>query len=95
MEERGSLDWIDIERLGGLAGFGTGGHLRSRGRVALTSLSPSDRGRIKRLFASGGDDGHVGGDQFRYRLTLAGKTVEVGGDDLPRLLLESLRDELI
>jgi hypothetical protein len=43
------LDRLQIERLGGLAGFG-GPHLKSRGELALSALSPAERAEIEELF---------------------------------------------
>src|SRR5258707_2735173 len=43
-----SVDRLQIERIGGLAGFG-GPHLKSRGEVALSDLAPADRQAVEDL----------------------------------------------
>jgi hypothetical protein len=45
-----SLDRLQIERIGGLAGFG-GPHLKSRGELALSALSSADRQAVEDLFS--------------------------------------------
>src|SRR5258708_38937745 len=43
---------LEVERLGGFAGFG-GGALRSRGSCDAAELSPGDRAAVERFFAAG------------------------------------------
>jgi hypothetical protein len=92
-------DRVDIERLGGFAGFG-GGHLRSRGSAHGRDLTPAVRSEVASLL-----DGKTGqplalpgaADGFRYRLTLAstGKSVEVPESAVPPTLRDKVRDELV
>ncbi len=92
-------DRVDIERLGGFAGFG-GGHLRSRGSAQGRELAPAVRAQVASLL-----EGHApraaavpgAADGFRYRLTLAssGKSVEVPEADVPAELRDKVRDELV
>ena len=94
------MERLQIERVGGLAGFG-GPHLKSRGEVAISDLSPADRQAVERLFA----DPHGAQpadprerDAFRYRLTrqtpAGAQTVEVPGNAVPAALRDSVRDVL-
>jgi len=91
---------LQIERIGGIAGFG-GPHLKSRGEVALSDLSSADRQAVERLFADpqGAQPAHPGeADAFRYRLTrqtpAGAQTVEVPGNAVPAALRDSVRDVL-
>jgi hypothetical protein len=95
-----SVDRLQVERIGGLAGFG-GPHLKGRGELALSDLSPADRHAIEALF----NDPHKvvpvhpgEADAFRYRvtrLTVAGsQTIEVPGNAVPAALRDSVRDVL-
>ena len=48
-------DEVEIERLGGLAGFGSPrSRLRSTGKVALDKLSRAERDMLEALFDGGG-----------------------------------------
>jgi hypothetical protein len=44
-----NMDRLHIERVGGLAGFG-GPHLKSRGELELSDLSPADKQAVEGLF---------------------------------------------
>lgn len=94
---------IDVERLGGLAGFGTpGSHLVSRGQIDLVELSSADRDAIENLFTD-----HARGkrravqmpDSFRYRISRerGGRTqvIEVAESEVPAVVVACVRDELI
>jgi hypothetical protein len=94
------MDRLQIEKLGGLAGFG-GPHLKSRGEVALSDLSPADRETVEGLFKNpdkiapaprGEADAH------RYKLSRQTATgpveVEVPGHAVPSVLRDSVRDVL-
>lgn len=90
---------VDVERLGGLAGFGgPGSHLRSRGSVDSSQLSQSDRAAVEALFAS---PPKAGGppDGFVYRLTRSTpkgpQSVEVADQHLPEAVKASVKDELV
>ena len=95
-----SVDRLEIERIGGFAGFG-GPHLKSRGELALSDLSPADRQVVEDLFR----DPHKArpayrgeADMFSYRITrqtAKGKqTIEVPSDSVPAALRDSVRDFL-
>lgn len=91
-------DRVDIERLGGFAGFG-GGHLRSRGSAEGHELAPAVRAKVASLLdGTAAKPAAVPGaaDGFRYRLTLAssGKSVEVPESAVPAELRDKVHDEL-
>jgi hypothetical protein len=101
LREKGeSVDRLQIEKIGGLAGFG-GTHLKSRGELAVSDLSPADNQVIEDLFKDPQKavPAHPGeADAFRYRITrqtAAGtQTIEVPGSAVPAALRESVRDVL-
>lgn len=91
---------IEVERLGGFAGFGgPGAHLRSRGHVELAKLSDGDRRAVDALFHARSAAPATGADAFRYRLTrsVAGRaeSVEAAADAVPAALRDCVRDELV
>jgi hypothetical protein len=95
-----NVDRLQIERLGGFAGFG-GPHLKSRGELALSDLSPADRQAIEDLFRDPqkAKPTHPGeADAFRYRITrqtAAGtQTIEVPGNAVPAAVRDSVKDSL-
>jgi hypothetical protein len=93
-------DRLDVERLGGLAGFG-GGHLRSVGKVWGHQLTAGERQRMADLMSPvSPTQGHATPavtDGFRYRLTLAGQagSVEVAEAALPAVVRDCVQDELL
>ena len=94
------MDDLEIERIGGLAGMGLpGSRLRSRGRLALSSLSAADRQAVDALFEAPAPPPDNMRDGFRYRLTrrtAAGvQTVEMPESAIPAAVSGSIRDELI
>ena len=91
---------LEIERIGGLAGFG-GPHLKSRGEVAVSDLSPADRQTVDDLFNHPEkvvQEPRGAGDVFRYRImrhTAAGaQTIEVPENAVPAALRDSVKDVL-
>ena len=94
-----SVDRLQIEKVGG-HGFGNPlSHLKSRGEVALSDLSPADRQTVEGLFknpekAVGPPPGAA--DFFSYcitRQTAAGpQTIKVHEDAVPAALRDSVRD---
>jgi hypothetical protein len=95
-----SVDRLQIERVGGFAGFG-GPHLKSRGELALLDLSPSDRQAVEDLFRDPqkARSAHRGeADMFSYRITRqtaeGTEMIEVPGDAVPAALRDSVRDVL-
>lgn len=92
------MDKLEVERVGGLAGFG-GPHLRSRGVLDLESLSPADQAAVERLFAAGGAPPPPGAaDMVTYRIsreTAAGRrTIEVAEDAAPAAVAACVQDTL-
>jgi len=98
MTEAGAI--LEVERLGGLAGFGAGGsRIRSRGRCDLSTLPQQDRTIIDGLFGMPHQGTTAGGDRFGIRLTRrtsAGAQMAVVPEAaVPLRVLACLRDELI
>lgn len=97
----GSDGKIEIERLGGFAGFGqTGSHLRSRGELRSDQLSSSERKAVDAIFdQAASTPAAARPDAFRYRLTRQGpagaQTVEVAEEQVPATLQRCIKDELI
>jgi hypothetical protein len=94
------MDRIEVERLGGFAGFGQpGSHLRSRGEIALAQLSAADRDAVAALFAKPPARSAPVPDGFRYRLTRhvgnASQAIEVAEQQVPQALRECVKDELV
>jgi hypothetical protein len=92
---------IQVERLGGLAGFGgLRSRLRSRGTLRSDELSAQDRQILEQLFRA--PDLHPPSqerDGFRYRLTRptpAGpQSIEVPEGQVPESLRRCVRDEIL
>jgi hypothetical protein len=95
------MDRLQIEKVGGLAGFG-GPHLKSRGEVSLSGLSPTDKQAVESLFSNKQKTARAptgAADMHRYRITRqtdAGgeETVEVPEDAVPAALKDSVTDTL-
>jgi hypothetical protein len=92
---------LQVERIGGLAGFGAGAsHLRSRGQVEVGTLSSQEREAIEALFQSGPKtkDSKIR-DGFRYRIsrtTPSGtETVEAAESAVPPAIARCVKDELV
>ena len=91
---------VDVERLGGLAGFGgPGSRLQSRGTVDMSALSESDRTAIDNLFARGTPAQHPTPDSYTYRLTRdtdgGRETVEVAERDVPQAIRTAVKDRIV
>jgi len=92
-------DRVTIERVGGFAGFGLpGSHLKSRGELSASELSPADLQALDALFKA---DAHVGEsmpDAFRYRITRKigahEQTIEVPEDSVPASIRNCVTDTL-
>lgn len=97
--KRAGGDTVDIERIGGFAGFGgPAARIRSRGSLPLSALSHGDRAALERLMAGKGP-ARPTPDEFLYRITRqtgAGTTtVEVAESQVPAALRACVRDELL
>jgi hypothetical protein len=94
-----SVDRLKIERVGGLAGFGLpGSHLKSRGDIAVSDLSPADRRAVDDLFEAKAIPAPGMPDAFRYRITRqtpnGPQAIEVPEDHVPMSLRNRVKDEL-
>ena len=98
-------DIVEIERLGGLAGFGgPAGRLRSVGRLDLAQLGPTERQAVEALLSgSAAAPAAAVPDGFRYRLTRAPgspagtgqASVEVPESAVPDVVRDAVHDELV
>ena len=95
------MQFLLVERLGGLAGFGgSGARLRSRGRIDLAVLTTEERDSVEALFALGEPaDPGARRDAFRYRITRrtprGEESVEAGEHLLPLRVCACVRDEFV
>jgi len=92
-------DLVTIERVGGFAGFGLpGSHLKSRGELSTSELSPADLQALDALFEADPPAGESMPDAFRYRITRKigtnEKTIEVPEHIVPASLKNSVKDTL-
>lgn len=92
---------LQIERTGGLAGFGMqGSHLRSHGEIDTDKLSRQNKKVVDELFKSKKTNSdNLTRDGFTYRITKTtaqGKeTIEVAEADMPAVLTACVKDELM
>jgi len=91
-------DHLEIERLGGLAGFGgPNARVRSRGHVQVSTLTHDDQRILETLF-SNPRVGSPQPDEFRYKLTRrtdkGSQTVEVPESAVPLAVRSAVKDEL-
>jgi hypothetical protein len=92
---------LQVERIGGLAGFGgVGAHVRSLGRLETDTLSPEEQRAVEDLFKSKGKaKASQIRDGFRYRIsrTSSGRTetVEAPEGAVPKSLAQCVKDELV
>jgi len=93
---------LKIERIGGLAGFGSpGSRLRSIGEQAISALSAADQTLVDDMFRN--PERHQGSgrerDAFRYRITRnrngKDETVEVADAAVPQALKAVVSDKLV
>lgn len=94
------MGMLNIEKVGGFAGFGPRSHLRSRGQLLLETLSPDDRAVVERLLASkvAHEGNPLARDSFAYRIThetpSGSQTIEVPEELVPAALKEAVKDTL-
>ena len=93
-------DTVQVERLGGFAGFGLpGSALRSRGQLAWDQLNPQAQAQLAAWFNQPPHAPAVGNDDFRYRLTrqtAAGvQVLELPEALVPAPLRDCVHDELV
>ncbi|MFL6693792.1 MAG: protealysin inhibitor emfourin [Ramlibacter sp.] len=93
------MDSIEVERIGGFAGFGLpGSRLRSHGRLDASHLAADDRKVLEALFARRGPPSAPAPDGFRYRITrrVGGhtETIEAAEPDVPATVRDCVQDEL-
>jgi hypothetical protein len=92
---------LQVERIGGLAGFGgPGAHIRSQGQLETDALSPKEQRIVENLFNSKGKaKASQVRDGFRYRITrtLSGQTetIEAPEGAVPVSLAQCVKDELV
>jgi hypothetical protein len=92
---------LKIERIGGLAGFGSqNSHLRSIGEIDMDKLSEKDKKTVEDLFASQGKvKKKLAMDTFRYRIsrmTSEGiESVEESEEKIPGAIKQTVKDEII
>lgn len=91
---------IDIERFGGLAGYGMpGSRIRSRGYFMAQDLSPADQALVREIFLSPSEAPTWARDAFRYHLTRQSdcgpQTVVVAESMVPEVMRDALHDELL
>jgi hypothetical protein len=90
------MDRLDIERVGGLGGFG-GPNLKSTGQVASSKLSAADRGVVDALFANPPSEAPKP-DEFSYRLTRqtpsGPQTIQVPERHVPMAVRSIVKDQL-
>ena len=92
---------VSVERVGGLGGFGIpGSHIRSRGEIDTDSLSEAEQRKLEDLFVPrAGAKPSLARDTFRYRISRETpngvETIEVPEEDVPSLVSQSVKDELV
>lgn len=94
------MGMLNIERIGGLAGFGMAGSaIKSDGQIAFTALSPADQKLVEALFKSRGKaEASQMRDGFRYRISRGSQTgadvIEVPETSMPAALIACVKDRL-
>ena len=91
---------IEVERLGGFAGFGgPGSRLQSRGTVNTSDLSDSEKQAVEDLFVRpSSSTAHASPDAFTYRLTretpVGSQSVDVMEHEVPQALKAAVKDRI-
>lgn len=91
---------IEVERIGGFAGYGLpGAHLRSRGLLVLATLSSAEQIAVNMLFCAPPACASSGCDTFRYQLTrqtLDGpQTIVAPESEVPLAVQQCVHDEFV
>ena len=92
---------LQVERLGGLAGFGgAGGHVRSMGQLDMETLSAEEQRVVEDLFQSkGGARASEICDGFCYRISRISssrtETIQAMEVAVPIFLARCVKDELV
>lgn len=90
---------LHVERIGGLAGFGLPGHLRSIGVVSIASLSVEDRHTIELLFGEERISAPRMPDSFHYRITrvvgISTDVIDVPEARVPAQIRTCVKDSLL
>jgi len=94
---------LHVERIGGLAAFGTAhSRVRSHGEIEIAALSPTDQQAVEGLFQSqskGKEKSSQARDAFRYRITRKTpqgvETIEAPEEAVPEALSQCVKDELV
>jgi hypothetical protein len=100
--ERGravSDDRIEVERVGGFGGFGLpASHLKSRGEISTSQLSPADLQAVEALFTGPPHAGAPLPDSFSYRLSRnvggEAQTIVVPEESVPMAIRNCVKDVL-
>jgi hypothetical protein len=90
---------VEVERVGGFAGFGgPGSRLHSRGTVDTAALAGADRDAVEKLFARASPAPAITPDAFLYRLTRqtegGPQTIEVAEQHVPEALRSVVKDRI-
>lgn len=90
---------IDVERFGGLAGYGMpGSRIRSRGYIMAKDLSVADQALLREIFLAPTEAPTWMRDAFRYHLTRQSdcgpQTVVVAESMVPETIRDAVHDEL-
>ena len=88
------VDELSVQPIGGFAGAGGPGHVKSEGRIAVSALSPEDRAKVEALFSHP----QPPPGNFYYRITRQGpggtKSVDAPADAVPEALVASVKSVL-
>jgi hypothetical protein len=95
------VDRLQIERIGGLAGFG-GPRLKSKGDVALADVAPDVKAAVDKLFSDPRFRSEAAvlsaprteSHPFFYRITREATTITVPESEVPSALKDSVKDVL-